>query len=65
MDSADSHDRSGRTRIWRGIAWALLALLAVLAIVPLVWPVPEIPGALDAADLAGPDSSFIEAGGIE
>lgn len=65
MDSADSHDRSGRTRIWRGIAWALLALLAILAIVPLVWPVPEIPGAVDAADLADPDSSFIEAGGIE
>jgi len=75
MDSTSPHDgapdgpvareRSRRARVWRVVAWTLLALLAIVVFVPLVWPVPEIPGAVEAADLAGPDSRFVEVGGIE
>ncbi|MDF1542718.1 MAG: alpha/beta hydrolase [Anaerosomatales bacterium] len=55
--------RHGRAR--RLIAWVLLGLLAALLFVPLLWPVPEVPGAVEPRELAGPDSLFVEVGGVE
>lgn len=47
----------------RMAAWVVGSLLLALLVLPLIWPVPEIPGALEAADLAGPDSRFVEVSG--
>ncbi|MBW6469392.1 MAG: hypothetical protein K0B85_09580, partial [Coriobacteriia bacterium] len=53
------------SRVRRVVAWVLLGLLAALLFVPLLWPVPEVPGAVEPQELAGPDSLFIELGGVE
>ena len=63
MDSPGTHSR--RSRALRIIAWVLVGLLVALLFIPLVWPVPEIPDAVEPADLAGPDSRFVEVGGLD
>ncbi len=51
-----------RTR--RTVAAALIVALLAALVVPLLWPVPPLPDAVEAAELAGPESRFVEVEGI-
>jgi len=53
-----------RRRALRIVAWALGAVVLALVVLPLIWPVPEVPDAVEARELAGPDSRFVEVSGL-
>lgn len=44
--------------------WVILVFAFALLFLPLVWPVPEIPDAVEAETLAGPQSRFLEIDGL-
>jgi pimeloyl-ACP methyl ester carboxylesterase len=64
MEPLDPPTPARRRRVLPVLGWAFIVLLALLLVVPLVWPVPDVPDAVEAADLAGPDSRFVEVGGV-
>ncbi len=56
---------SKSTRKWPKILLGVLvALLAIVAIVPLLWPVPPLTDTVPPAELADPDSRFVEINGL-
>ena len=58
--------RTDRPRRGRRIArWVTAGVLVALVVVPLLWPVPELEDTVEPAELAGPDSRFVEIEGID